>query len=46
MYELTAPFVRLWNYVGNVGGFPGQLFFCLAVVMLLFGIFTWFSNRK
>ena len=27
MTELTRPFVRAWEWIGNVGGFPGQVFF-------------------
>ena len=46
MNELVRPFVRAWEYVGNVGGFPGQLFFCVAVVMIVIAGLTWFGNRK
>lgn len=46
MNELARPFVRAWEYAGNVGGYPGQVFFCVAVVMLIVGGLTWFSNRK
>jgi hypothetical protein len=46
MNELMAPFIRLWNYVGHVGGFPGQLFFCCVVVLIVLGGLTWLSNRK
>lgn len=46
MYALARPFVRLWDYVGNVGGFPGQMFFILAVIMLGIVVCTWVSNRK
>ncbi|MFQ3593956.1 MAG: hypothetical protein SNJ82_12315 [Gemmataceae bacterium] len=46
MNELAAPFVRLWNYVTQVGGFPGQIFFCVTVIMLVVGGITWLSNRK
>jgi hypothetical protein len=44
--ELAAPFIRLWTWVGHTGGFPGQVFFCAAVVLIIVGGFTWFSNRK
>jgi hypothetical protein len=44
--ELVKPFVQLWNYVERVGGFPGQVFFCVMVVMLVVGGLTWFGNRK
>jgi hypothetical protein len=46
MYELTRPFVRAWNWVEQVGGFPGQVFFVVAIVMLIIGALTWFGNRK
>ena len=46
MSELAAPFIRLWNYIEQVGGFPGQVFFCVAVVMLIIGALTWFNNRR
>jgi hypothetical protein len=43
---MARPFVRLWNWVEQVGGFPGQVFFCVFVVMLVVGFLTWFSNKK
>ena len=46
MYELTQPFVRLWDWVGREGGFAGQVFFCALVVMSIVGALTWFSNRR
>jgi hypothetical protein len=46
MSELTRPFVQLWNWVERVGGFPGQVFFCVLVVMIIIGALTWFGNRK
>jgi len=46
MSELARPFVRVWEYAGNVGGFPGQMFFIIAVAMLVIGGLTWFANRK
>jgi hypothetical protein len=46
MNELTRPFIRLWEYAGSHGGFPGQLFFVICVVMIGVAIFTWISNRK
>jgi hypothetical protein len=46
MSELARPFVEAWNWVERVGGFPGQVFFCVAVVMLIIGALTWFGNRK
>jgi hypothetical protein len=44
--ELTGPFLRVWEYFGKVGGFPGQVFFVVAVVILILGGLTWFANRK
>ena len=46
MNELARPFLKAWDYVGNVGGFPGQVFFVIACVMLVIGALTWFNNRK
>jgi hypothetical protein len=46
MDELAAPFVRLWNYVHQTGGYPGQILFCTMVVMLIIGFLTWFGNKK
>jgi hypothetical protein len=46
MNELASPFVRLWNWVEQVGGYPGQVFFVCAIVMGLFGFFTWLGNKR
>ncbi len=46
MTELAAPIVRLWTYVGNTGGFPGQVFFCAAVVLIVVGVCTWHGTKK
>jgi hypothetical protein len=46
MNELTRPFVRAWTWMEQVGGFPGQVFFCVAVIMLVIGFLTWFGNKK
>jgi len=46
MSELARPFVRAWEWIGRVGGFPGQVFFVIAVIMLLILFFTWLSNRR
>ena len=46
MRELTSPFVRLWKWVEEVGGFPGQVFFCVAVVMIFIGVLTWFNAKR
>jgi hypothetical protein len=44
--ELTRPFVRVWDYAAEVGGFPGQLFLVVACVMLVVGFLTWLGNKK
>jgi hypothetical protein len=46
MSELARPFIRLWNWVETTGGFPGQLLFCLLVVMGFLGFFFWFGNKR
>ncbi len=46
MNELARPFVRVWEYAGYQGGFAGQMFLIVAIVMLIVGGLTWFSNRK
>jgi len=46
MRELVRPFVRTWDYVERVGGYPGQIFFCVVVVMAIIGFLTWFRNRR
>ena len=46
MEILMSPFVRLWNWVEEVGGFPGQVFFMLALVMLGIAGATWFNNKR
>ncbi len=46
MNELAKPFLYVWNWVDNVGGFPGQVLFVVAVVMLIIGFLTWFGNKK
>jgi hypothetical protein len=43
---LARPFVRLWNYIEQVGGFPGQVFFICAIILGAIGIATWFSNKR
>jgi hypothetical protein len=44
--ELARPLVRFWEWVEQVGGYPGQVLFLCAVVMLIFGVCTWFSNKR
>jgi hypothetical protein len=46
MEVLYSPFVRLWNWVERVGGYPGQIFFCVTFVMLVIVFFTWLGNKK
>jgi hypothetical protein len=43
---IFSPFVRLWNWVDQVGGYPGQVFFVCAVIMLLLGGLTWYGNKR
>ena len=45
MSELIYPFVRLWNWIERVGGFPGQVFFVCVLVLLVIGLATWFGNK-
>jgi hypothetical protein len=44
--QLSRPFVQLWDWVERVGGFPGQMLFICAVIMLFIGVVTWFTNAK
>ncbi len=46
MSELARPIIRAWNWIEQVGGFPGQVFFVVVVIMLIIGALTWFGNRK
>lgn len=46
MDVLFSPFVRLWNWVDQVGGYPGQVFFIIAVIMVVLGGLTWYSNKR
>lgn len=46
MTELTRPFVRLWDWTGSYLGFPGQVFFICAFIILTIGFFTWLGNRR
>ena len=41
VYVKEGQIVRMTLYA-----FPGQVFFCVAVVMLVIGALTWFGNRK
>jgi hypothetical protein len=44
--DLALPFVRLWDWIDRVGGYPGKVFFLSVVVMLIVGGLTWFSNKR
>jgi Ni,Fe-hydrogenase I cytochrome b subunit len=43
---IFSPFVRLWNWVDQVGGYPGQVFFVCLVIMVLLGGLTWYGNKR
>jgi hypothetical protein len=43
---IFSPLVRLWNWVDQVGGYPGQIFFVCAIIMLLLGVLTWYGNKR
>jgi hypothetical protein len=32
--------------VDQVGGYPGQVFFICAVIMVVLGGLTWYSNKR
>ena len=46
MDVLARPFVRLWSWIDQVGGFPGQVFFICGLILLGLGIATWFGNKR
>jgi len=46
MDVLAKPFVRLWNWVDQVGGFPGKVVFVIMVIMVILGFVTWFNNKN
>ena len=41
MNVLTSPFVRLWSWVDQTGGFPGKVIFVIIVIMTILGVITW-----
>jgi hypothetical protein len=43
---ITRPFVKLWNWVEQTGGFPGQVFFCCALIIAILGVLTWYGNKR
>jgi hypothetical protein len=44
--EIAKPFVYLWNWVEQVGGFPGQIVFVCSVVILILGGLMWYGNKR
>jgi hypothetical protein len=46
MDQLMRPLERLWNWVAEVGGYPGQMLFVCVVVMVVVGGLTWYSNKR
>jgi hypothetical protein len=44
--RLVRPFVQLWQWIEQTGGFPGQMFFVVAVLMGGIAALTWYSNRR
>ena len=46
MDVLFKPFVRLWDWIDQIGGFPGKLIFVIVVIMLILGFVTWFNNKN
>ena len=46
MNELTRPFVQLWDWCGYHGGFAGQAFLVVLVVIAIMGVLTWLGNRR
>jgi hypothetical protein len=43
---ITRPFIRLWQWVEQVGGFPGQMFFVCVVIIAVLGALTWYGNKR
>ena len=46
MDELALPFVRLWDWVDRVSGYPGKALFIGTVVMLIVLGLTWYGNKR
>jgi hypothetical protein len=46
MDTLFSPFVRLWNWVETVGGYPGQVLFVCTLVIVVLGLITWVGNKR
>jgi hypothetical protein len=43
---LFSPILRLWNWIDRVGGYPGQVVFICAVIILVLGGLTWYGNKR
>jgi hypothetical protein len=37
---------RAWNWIAEVGGFPGQVFFVCVVIIAILGGLTWYGNKR
>jgi hypothetical protein len=46
MEPFYRPFVKLWDWVEKVGGYPGQVVFVCACVIGVLGVLTWISNKR
>jgi hypothetical protein len=46
MNELFMPVTRLWDWVTQTGGLPGQIIFGGVVACMILGTVVWFSNRR
>jgi hypothetical protein len=44
--EIARPFIRVWDWVEQVGGFPGQVFFICGIILVIIGGLTWYSNKR
>jgi hypothetical protein len=43
---IARPFIQLWRWVEQVGGFPGQMFFICTVIICILGALTWYGNKR
>jgi hypothetical protein len=46
MSDLGRPFVFVWKYADDVGGFPGRALLIVGTIMLIIGVLTWLGNKK
>ncbi len=46
MDELVSPFVKMWTWVSEKGGMPGQILFACAVIIIVLGVTVWLGNRR